>query len=142
MLVDNVADYQALFSKWWTQEWKAVPFPEKAWGSFSLAMIVFGGQRTNLQMGTTWAPYYQPPMCTDQTRGTISHGCSIPHMSRPDLETYGRRFFGKEYEVPPLQPSGVVACALPKETSDVLGSFFMLLLLSIDMASEIRVFHK
>ena len=29
MLVDNVSDYQALFSKWWTQEWKAVTFPEK-----------------------------------------------------------------------------------------------------------------
>ena len=29
MLVDNVADYQAQFSKWWVQEWKAVPFPER-----------------------------------------------------------------------------------------------------------------
>ena len=29
MLVDNVADYQAQFSKWWVQQWKAVPFPEK-----------------------------------------------------------------------------------------------------------------
>ncbi len=29
MLVDNVADYQAQFSKWWAQEWKAVTFPER-----------------------------------------------------------------------------------------------------------------
>ena len=29
MLVDNVHDYQAAFSKWWVQEWKTVTFPEK-----------------------------------------------------------------------------------------------------------------
>lgn len=29
MLVNNVADYQSQFSKWWVQEWKAVPFPER-----------------------------------------------------------------------------------------------------------------
>ena len=29
MLVDNVSDHQAQFSKWWVQEWKAVPFPER-----------------------------------------------------------------------------------------------------------------
>lgn len=29
MLVDGTSDYQAMFSKWWVQEWKTVPFPEK-----------------------------------------------------------------------------------------------------------------
>lgn len=33
MLVDNVSDYQTQFSKWWTQEWKAVTFPEKVGGA-------------------------------------------------------------------------------------------------------------
>ena len=28
MLVDKTSDYRAKFSKWWTLEWKAVPFPE------------------------------------------------------------------------------------------------------------------
>ena len=29
MLVDKVADYRALFSRWWTMEYKAITFPDK-----------------------------------------------------------------------------------------------------------------
>ena len=32
MLVDKVADYRALFSRWWTQEFKAISFPDKVGG--------------------------------------------------------------------------------------------------------------
>ena len=31
MLVDKVADYRTLFSRWWTLEFKAVSFPDKVY---------------------------------------------------------------------------------------------------------------
>ena len=44
MLVDKTSDYRAAFSKWWTQEWKAVPFPDQVrhW----LADLINYGNRT------------------------------------------------------------------------------------------------
>jgi hypothetical protein len=54
MLMDNTNDYRAQFSKWWTEEWKTILFPEQVIATFAILTLV-GGPSCLPLFGQKWS---------------------------------------------------------------------------------------